>query len=108
MLTTTDVSKRWAHYAVTGVRYAKPHHIELLRVRTVLNDGTLGAVDYFTRDAVVGAVLQGTVFKTIEEKYGGQFKIGARVETFTFHGTHYLKTVADGYPGDNLGSLPTF
>lgn len=106
------VDKRWAHYAVDRVRQGlHPTHIEAIRIREVLSDGSVSATTSgVSRTWAIQQIEAGYVFKTITETYpgSGRWDIGALVQVEIVHGVKYLRTVRNGTPKDNLGNLPSF
>lgn len=109
---STIKSKRWANWGVDRVRAGThPTHIDGVRVREVLDDGSLSATTTgVSRTWVVQQIEAGYTFKTITETFpgSGQWNIGALVQIEIVHGVKYLRTVPNGTPKDNLGNLPPF
>jgi hypothetical protein len=106
----TAVSKRWATYAIDRVRHGShPTHIDAVRIREVLSNGSVSATTTLVARAwVVQQIEAGYVFKTITETVpgSGDWYIGALVQIEIVDRVKYLRTVANGTAGDNLGTLP--
>lgn len=110
MLQATNVTKKWAHYAIEKVRYSRtPTHIEKVLVWTVGDDGNLITWSEMWRDDVIRLIGVSQVFKTITAIPGtSRYNIGALVQVVTIGGQKFIKTVADHTAKDNLDHLPPF
>jgi hypothetical protein len=105
-------SKRWATWAVDRVRHGRfSSDIEAVRIREVLDDGSVAATTTgVARAWVVQQIQAGYTLKTIVETFpgSGQWTIGALVQIEIVNGVKYIKTVPNGTATDNLGNLPSF
>lgn len=111
MLQASNVTNKWAHYAVECVRYGHtPTHIEMVKVWTVLDNGNVSNPTSMSRADVVRLIGLGQVFKTItaDRAKPGFWNIGALIQVVTIGREKYIKTVADHTAKDNLDHLPPF
>lgn len=106
----SDISYKWANYAISHVRVNRTRtHIDSVMLWPVNDDGSLGNPDPTAADIVIGLVERSSIVKTMTGIPGSnRYFPAALVRVLAIGGSKFLTTEPNGEPNDNLGGLPEF